>query len=74
MDIVSAQIVREHPGLGPDFYGVRLTGSWDEMWTVAVCNGRAQVPITFTADGNGGATTAIDSKSVRFSRQLDVSG
>lgn len=66
MDILSAEIVREHPGLGPDFYGVRLTGSWDEVWTVTVCGGRATVPITFTADGNGGATPTIDRKDVRF--------
>jgi hypothetical protein len=68
MDILSAEIVRTHPDLGPDFYGVRLAGSWDEVWTVAVCKGRATVPITFTADGNGGATPAISPKSVRFTR------
>lgn len=69
MDILYAQVVREHADLGPDFYGVRLTGSWDELWTVAVCNGRAAVPITFTADGNGGASPAIAAGSVRFTRQ-----
>jgi len=68
MDILSTRVVREHPGLGPDFYGVRLTGSWDEVWTLKLCNGRAIVPITFTADGNAGATTAIDAEAVRFSR------
>lgn len=68
MDILSTRIVREHPGLGPDFYGVRLTGSWDEVWTLKLCNGRATVPITFTADGNAGATTAIDPKTVTFAR------
>lgn len=68
MDISSTRIVREHPGLGPDFYGVRLTGSWDEVWTLKLCNGRATVPITFTADGNAGATAAIDPKTVTFAR------
>jgi hypothetical protein len=41
--------------LGPDFYGVRYTGSWDEVWTYTLCNHPVDVPITFTADGNGGA-------------------
>jgi hypothetical protein len=41
--------------LGPDFYGVRYTGSWDEVWTYTLCNHSVDVPITFTADGNGGA-------------------
>jgi hypothetical protein len=68
MDILTTRVIREHPGLGPDFYGVRLTGSWDEVWTPKLCNGRATVPITFTADGNAGATTAIDRESVHFSR------
>lgn len=68
MDILTTELVREHPGLGPDFYGVRLAGSWDEVWTLKLCNGRATVPITFTADGNAGTTTAIDQRSVRFSR------
>jgi hypothetical protein len=68
MDILSTRVVREHPGLGPDFYGVRLTGSWDELWTLKLCDGRATVPITFTADGNAGATTAIDPKTVTFAR------
>ncbi len=68
MDILSTQLVREHPDLGPDFYGVRLTGSWEETWTLKLCSGRAVVPVRFTADGNGGATTAIDSSAVRFSR------
>ena len=68
MDILTTRVVREHPGLGPDFYGVRLTGSWDEVWTLKLCNGRATVPITFTADGNAGATTAIDPGGVTFAR------
>jgi hypothetical protein len=68
MDILTTRLVREHPGLGPDFYGVRLSGSWDELWTLKLCNGRATVPITFTADGNAGASTTIDPKAVHFSR------
>jgi hypothetical protein len=68
MDILTTRIVREHPGLGPDFYGVRLTGSWDEVWTLTLCNGRATVPVTFTADGNGGAAPSIDTASTKFRR------
>ena len=68
MDILSTRLVREHPGLGPDFYGVRLTGSWDEVWTLTLCKGQATVPVTFTADGNGGADPAIDARAARFTR------
>ncbi|MEY2884466.1 MAG: hypothetical protein RL490_2190 [Pseudomonadota bacterium] len=42
-------------GLGPDFYGVRYTGSWQEIWTFSMCRRKIDVPVTFTADGNGGA-------------------
>jgi hypothetical protein len=68
MDILSTRLVREHPGLGPDFYGVRLTGSWDEVWTLTLCKGQATVPVTFKADGNGGADPSIDPRTVRFIR------
>jgi hypothetical protein len=68
MGILFTEIVRERPGLGPDVYGVRLTGSWDERWTMNVCSGKAVVPITFTADGKGGATAAIDAAAVTFTR------
>lgn len=68
MGILFTEVVRERSGLGPDVYGVRLAGSWDERWTMYVCSGRAAVPITFTADGKGGATAAIDPAAATFTR------
>jgi hypothetical protein len=68
MGIISTEVMRKSVNLGPDFYGVRFTGSWDELWTLAACSGRAMVPITFTADGNGGASVAINAAAVKFVR------
>jgi hypothetical protein len=58
MEMESSRVVSRSPDLGPDFYGSRYAGSWKEAWTFSVCGHRAEVPITFTTDGQGGASWA----------------
>jgi len=53
------RIDSEGKDLGPDLFGVRYTGSWTEIWQFSVCGRTAEVPITFSADGDGGAYTNI---------------
>lgn len=66
MDILSTRIAARGADLGPDFYGVRMKGSWSEVWVIKVCGREATVPIAFTADGRGGATPRIDRAKVRL--------
>jgi hypothetical protein len=47
--------------LGPDVYGVRYVGSWSEVWQFETCGKTFDVPVEFTADGDGGAYTNIKS-------------
>lgn len=47
--------VAERTGLGPNYHGAFYAGSWREIWTFTVCGRTVEVPIVFTADGEGGA-------------------
>lgn len=49
------RIALEEPGLGPDIYGVRYTGSWQEIWPITLCGRTTEMTIRFTADGDSGA-------------------
>jgi len=49
---------------GPDIYGVRFTGAWTEKWHFQLCAHDIAVPITFTADGQGGAYYHTDVRAV----------
>jgi hypothetical protein len=40
---------------GPDVFGVRFVGEWDERWEFHLCGYAIGVPIHFRADGQGGA-------------------
>lgn len=59
------RIEAEESGLGPDVFGVRYAGSWSEIWPVSMCGETVEVPIRFTADGDGGAYTNIKGDSVK---------
>ncbi|MEM8919084.1 MAG: hypothetical protein AAGE37_09520 [Pseudomonadota bacterium] len=59
MDLVGSRIVSQSDDLGPDVFGVRYTGSWKEIWTFKTCGQNYDVPITFRADGDGGAYTHV---------------
>jgi hypothetical protein len=54
-----SRVVGKSSDLGPDYHGARYAGSWQEAWTFTVCNHRAEVPINFIADGQGGANWNI---------------
>ncbi len=65
MALVAIQIANEEKDLGPEVYGVRYVGSWTESWKLKTCGIVVDVPIRFTADGDGGAYTNIKGDEVR---------
>lgn len=66
MEMESSRVASRSADLGPDFYGSRYAGSWKEVWTFKVCGHRAEVPITFTADGQGGARWAAHESETKL--------
>jgi hypothetical protein len=66
LDMTNSRILSRSKDLGPDFYGSRYAGSWREGWTFSVCGHSAEVPITFTTDGTGGARWAADERETRL--------
>lgn len=62
----TTRIANEEPGLGPDVYGVRYTGSWTEIWPIMICNRTVEVPVRFTGDGDGGAYNDIKGSKARL--------
>lgn len=65
MTMLGTTVVSRSPDLSPDFYGVRYRGSWAENWTFQVCGHSAEVPVSFTADGSGGAYSNIKSAEIK---------
>lgn len=59
------RVSAEESDLGADIFGVRYRGSWTEIWPVEICGETVEVPIRFTADGDGGAYTNIKGDSVK---------
>ncbi|WP_156405404.1 hypothetical protein [Sphingomonas sp. Root710] len=60
------KVADRSPDLGPDVYGLRLKGSWREIWTFEPCGHRITVPISFTANGTGGASWDIDGGGIVY--------
>jgi hypothetical protein len=60
------RIAKEEPGLGADFYGVRYSGSWSEVWPVELCGRTVEVTVRFTADGDGGAYSDLKGTEARL--------
>lgn len=54
------------PDFGPSQYGIRLKGSWNELWTFEPCGHRISIPITFRTNGTGGAYWEVDREGVVF--------
>ncbi|RVT92534.1 hypothetical protein [Sphingomonas crocodyli] len=52
---VAVRVASRSADLSPDRLGLRYKGSWSEVWSFAPCGHRIAVPVTFTADGKGGA-------------------
>ncbi|NRD91025.1 hypothetical protein C8024_18580 [Sphingopyxis sp. BSNA05] len=55
------RIESEAEGLGPDMFGSRYVGSWDEIWPIEMCDRTVEVLVNFTADGDGGAYFNVSS-------------
>jgi hypothetical protein len=64
MELISTHVTSESKDLGPEIYGVRYVGSWTESWRLKTCGLVFDVPITFSADGDGGAYTNINGDAV----------
>ncbi|QTH20686.1 hypothetical protein HRJ34_20470 [Rhizorhabdus wittichii] len=56
------------PDLGPSQYGIRLKGSWTELWTFEPCSHRLAIPIAFRTNGAGGAWWDIDQPGIQFAK------
>lgn len=65
MRMEETRIVSRSPDLGADFHGQRYSGSWREAWTFSVCGHRAEVPVTFVNDGQGGASWTVDERQAK---------
>jgi hypothetical protein len=66
LDMTNSRILSRSKDLGPDFYGSRYAGSWQEGWTFSVCGHSAEVPIAFTTDGQGGARWTVNATGARL--------
>lgn len=66
MQMLGTKVVARSPDLGPDFYGSYFTGSWTEHWTFGLCGKRVEVPVSFRADGDGGAYSDISSTNTKI--------
>ncbi|MEE4206358.1 MAG: hypothetical protein V2I39_08700 [Erythrobacter sp.] len=64
LEMAGSRIVSESADLGPDVFGVRYTGSWREVWSFGVCGRVVDVPVEFTADGDGGAYTNVKADEI----------
>lgn len=64
IDMVSMRVVSTSKDLGPDVFGVRYVGSWREMWRFVACAKHIDVPVDFTADGDGGADIHVDQREI----------
>lgn len=49
------RIEKEELDLKPAVSGVRYSGSWLEIWPIEKCDYVIEIPVSFTADGDGGA-------------------
>jgi len=60
------QVTARSEDLGPDFYGLRFSGNWQELWTIKVCGQMVEVPQSFETDGEGGVTIKPLAEGVRL--------
>ncbi len=64
--MLGSRVTARSADLSPDFFGSRYKGNWGEIWTFKVCGRVADVPVTFTTDGQGGAYYHFDQKGVKL--------
>ena len=44
----------------------KKNNTWEEIWTLKVCEREGKLPITFTDDGNGNGTFALDYMNIKW--------
>lgn len=66
MTPTSIRVTGSSPDLGPSQYGIRLKGSWNELWTFEPCGHRVSIPVAFRTNGSGGAWWDIDEGGILF--------
>ena len=64
MTPIGVSVTQRSPDLGPNVYGIRLKGTWSELWAFEPCGHRIMIPITFRTDGKGGAYWDIDEAQI----------
>lgn len=64
LTMVGSRVSARGGDLGADYYGVRYQGGWEETWAFKVCGQTAAVPVSFKADGMGGADYHVDQARV----------
>ncbi|MES2497436.1 MAG: hypothetical protein V4618_15080 [Pseudomonadota bacterium] len=62
----AVRVTGTSPDFGPSQYGIRLKGSWNELWTFEPCGHRLSIPITFRTNGAGGAYWEVDKAGMVF--------
>lgn len=65
LQMAETRVSSRSADLGPDFHGQRYRGSWEEVWIFSQCGHRAEVPVTFVTDGQGGAQWTADQRRVK---------
>lgn len=66
MTPTAVRIESRSDDLGPNVYGIRLKGSWREIWAFEPCGHRIAIPIVFRTDGKGGAFWDIDDAGIVY--------
>lgn len=62
----AVRVTSRSADLGPSQYGIRLKGSWSEVWTFEPCGHRLTIPISFRTNGSGGAYWDIDTGGILY--------
>jgi hypothetical protein len=60
------RVSNESADLGPDIFGVRYKGSWQEIWPINLCGRTVEVAVDFKADGSGGAYTGLKGENTKL--------
>lgn len=58
--------IADRSRLGAYSHGAYFSGGWSEVWSFRVCGHRVEVPVSFTADAQGGADYTIDPERARI--------
>jgi hypothetical protein len=68
IDFADGRVTSRSADLSPEVHGAFFAGSWQESWTFSMCGRLVEVPITFRADGEGGAHYEVHRNEARLIR------